>query len=268
VVTEWNAMAVAALAEAGAAMGRDDWVEVAIEVAEFLLTALRQAETGRWLRSWQGGRAGQHLAVAVDYAWLVEAFTRLGEATGTGRWVDEARSVADQLLGLFWDDDEGGLFTTGNDAERLIVRAKDTYDGATPSANSVAANALLRLGALSGQARYTDAASAICGLLEPLMARQPSGFTNLLAAVDLLISGITEVAITGERADLVDAVTGRYLPFAVLAWGTPYRSPLWEGRTGPDEAGKAFVCRDYKCLAPVLEVDALLEELAGAGAGG
>jgi uncharacterized protein YyaL (SSP411 family) len=260
VVTEWNAMAVAALAEAGAALGRDDWVAAAEEVATFLISSLRRAD-GRWLRSWQGGRAGRNLAVAVDYAWLVEGFTRLAEATGSDRWIEEARRTAEELLRLFWDPGEGGLFTTGQDAEKLLVRAKDTYDGATPSANSVAANALMRLGGLTGEAPFADAAVAICRLLEPWMARQPTGFTHLLGAVDLILSGLTEVVVTGQRPDLVGAVQARYLPAAVLAWGRPYPSPLWEGRTGPDTADKAFVCRDYACLAPVSEVDALLAEL-------
>jgi uncharacterized protein YyaL (SSP411 family) len=264
VVTEWNAMAVAALAEAGAACGRTDWTEAAGEVAGFLLGSLR-SPSGRWLRAWQGGRAGRNLAVAVDHAWLVEAFTRLAEATGRAAWVEQARSAADDLLRLFWDDEEGGLFTTGSDAERLIVRAKDTYDGATPSANSVAAVALARLGALTGEERYTGAAGAICGLLEPMMARHPLACTNLLTAADLLIGGITEVAVTGGREDLVAAVQSTYLPSTVLAWGEPYLSPLWDGRAGPDASGLAFVCRNYACLAPVDERHSLLEELAGAG---
>jgi uncharacterized protein YyaL (SSP411 family) len=264
VVTEWNAMAVAALAEAGAAMDRPDWVTAAAEVAEFLLSALRRPD-GRWLRAWQGGRAGRHLAYAVDYAWLVEAFTRMAEATGQARWVAEARQAADELLRLFWDSEEGGFFTGGNDAEQLLVRSKDTYDGATPSANSVAAVALLRLGALTGEDRYAAAGAEVVAMVAPLVARYPTGFTNFLAAVDQLISGPTEVAVTGPREDLVAAVASRYLPRAVLAWGEPYPSPLWEGRTTPQTAGKAFVCRNYTCGAPVEDVDSLLEELAAAG---
>jgi uncharacterized protein len=263
VVTEWNALAVAALAEAGAALGRSEWVGAAEEIAAFLLRALRRQGDGRWLRSWQGGRPGRNLAVAVDYAWLVEAFTGLAEATGAAVWISEARAVADNLLALFWDGTDGALFTTGHDAEVLIARAKDTYDGATPSANSVAAIGLLRLGALTGEDRYTEAATDICRLLEPLMARQPIAFTNLLVAAGLIAGGVTEVAVTGERADLVAAVHRAYHPSAVLAWGEPYPSPLWEGRVGPEEAGKAFVCRNYACRAPIVEPTALVDELTG-----
>ncbi|HEX3426550.1 MAG TPA: thioredoxin domain-containing protein [Acidimicrobiales bacterium] len=263
VVTEWNAMAVAALAEAGAAFGRPDWVGAGREVAEFLVAALRRPD-GRWLRAWQGGRAGRHLAYAIDYAWLVEALTRLGEATGEARWVAEAMAAADDLLRLFGDAAEGGFFTAGSDAEKLLVRSKDTYDGATPSANSVAAVALLRLAALTGAERYRDAAATVISMMATPLERQPLACTQLLAAVDLMISGTTEVAVTGARPDLVAAVAARYLPNAVIAWGEPYDSPLWEGRTSQATADKAFVCRNYTCSAPADDVAGLLERLAAA----
>jgi uncharacterized protein YyaL (SSP411 family) len=258
VLTEWNAMAAAALATAGAALGEARYLAAAQEVGEFLLRSLRDGR-GRWLRSWQGGRA-RHLAYAVDHAWLVEAFTRLGESTGQAVWIAEARSAADDLLRLFWDQEGGGLFTTGDDAERLIVRSKDLYDGATPSANSVAAVALLRLGTLTGVERYTDAGSAVLSMMAPLLARHPMAFTNFLAAADLVVSGPTEVAVVGPRRDLVSAVHSRYLPNTVLAWGERYDSPLWEGRRD----GFAYVCRDYACQAPAGEVATLLSQLGAA----
>ena len=93
-------------------------------------------------------RAG---ASPADYAWVVDCCTRLGELTGRARWTDRAADAADSMLDLFWDDGVGGLFTTGHDAEALIVRPKDILDGAVPSANAVAAGALLRLGALTGE---------------------------------------------------------------------------------------------------------------------
>jgi hypothetical protein len=255
VLTEWNAMFVAALAEAGAAMGRDDWLKDAGATADFLLDALRDP-TGRWLRSWQGGRARQR-AFAVDYAWLVDAFTRLAEANGAARWIAHARDAADSLLDLFWDDERGGLFTTGNDAETLIVRQKDLHDGATPSANSVAAVALVRLGALTGVARYTEAADGILAFEQELITHHPTAVTYALAAVDLRVAGVTEIVVTGERADLVAAVHGRYLPNAVLAWGEPYASPLWDDRP----PGAAYVCEGYSCKAPAPDVATLVSQL-------
>ena len=256
VLTEWNAMFVSALAEAGAAFGRRDWLTTAENSADFLLANLCRAG-GRWMRSWQRDSGARHLAYAVDYAWLVDAFTRLGEASGHARWMTHACRAADALLSLFADPDGAGFFTTGHDAERLIVRQKDLYDGATPSANSVAAAALLRLAALTGEQRYADAARSLLQLLVDPMIRHPGAFTGLIAAADLVVTGITEIAVMGRRPDLVGAVHELYLPHAVLAWGEPYESPLWEGR----QEGLGYVCRDFTCRAPVSEVSDLVAQL-------
>ncbi len=256
VVTEWNAMFAATMAEAGAALGHDVWVDAAVRTAEFLLERLRRPD-GRWLRAWHSEVGARHLAYAVDHAHLIDAFTRLAEATGVARWIDEARTTADAMLELFWDDDEGGLFTTGSDAEALLVRSKDVYDGATPSANSVAALALARLGAITGHQPYTDAAHAVLRLLHGHLAHQPTAVTLAVATADLVVSGTTEIVVSGERPDLVDAVHGRYLPNAVLAWGEPFASPLWEGRDRP----AAYVCRAFVCGMPASSVDELVEQL-------
>ncbi|MBA3654766.1 MAG: thioredoxin domain-containing protein [Actinobacteria bacterium] len=255
VLTEWNAMMLSALCEAAAATGRDDWRRAAVEIGEFLLHELRDGN-GRWLRSWHGGRAKQP-AFATDYAWLVDAFTRLGELTGQARWMAEARRAADGLLELFWDGERGAVFTTGEDSERLIVRSKDLFDGATPSANSVAAVALTRLGALAGEERYTAAARGILALLYEPIAHHPTTFTHALAAVDLLVAGVDEVAVVGDRPDLVEAVQRAFHPNVVLAWGEPFDSPLWQDR----KDGLAYVCRHYTCRAPARTVDELLAQL-------
>ncbi|CAN5636087.1 thioredoxin domain-containing protein [soil metagenome] len=259
VLTEWNALMLATLAEAGAATGNRLWIDAAVANAEFLLTHLRTPE-GRWLRSWQDdGATGQarHLALSVDHAALLDGFVRLAEATGQARWIQAARSVADDLLTLFWDPEEGGLFTTGHDAERLVVRSKDLLDGATPAANGLAAVGLLRLGALTGEARYEERGAQIVALLAPVAARHPGAFAHLLGAADLLVHGVQEVVAVGDVAPLVLAVQTRFLPGAVLAWGEPYPSPLWEGR----RAGWAYVCEHFTCRAPVDTAEALIDQL-------
>jgi hypothetical protein len=283
VLTEWNAMAVAALAEAGAALQRPEWVAAAVATGDFLLGHLRGPD-GRWLRSWQfGGGAGsnagaastnagaastnasggqaRHLAYASDYAWLVEAFTRLAEATGDARWIAQAATVADALVDLFLDVTSDTFNLTGRDAEALIARTVDVQDGALPSANSVATAALLRLGALTGEDRYTLAAEGVLAALGDAMSRVPLAFTGLVAAAEVARGGLQEVVVTGERPDLVHAVAARYLPGTVLAWGEPWSSPIWEGRTGADQAGRAFVCRNYACQAPTADVEVLATQL-------
>ncbi len=256
VLAEWNAQWIAALAEAGTALDRPDWVDAAVGTAEFLLAELRR-DDGRWLRAWQADSGAKHLAFAGDHAGLVDAFTRLAEATGEARWLTHARSAAGAMVELFWDDDHGGLFTTGTDGERLVTRDKDLQDGAQPSANSTACLALLRLGALTGDDGYRTRAEAILRLTGRLAGEAPTGFGVLLAALDLHHSGSTEIVIAGGRPDLVAAVHRRYLPNAVLAWGERFDSPLWEGR----EDGRAYVCQHYACQLPADDVDTLLAQL-------
>jgi uncharacterized protein len=256
VLTEWNALMLDALSGAAAATQRADWLEAAVANGEFLLQHLRR-EDGRWLRSWQRDGGARHLAFAADYGALVGAFVSLAQATGQRRWIDAAVATADAMLDLFWDPAEGGLFTTGSDGEALVTRAKDLLDNATPAANSLAALGLLRLAALTGDQRYREHAERVLALLGPLAGSHPLAFPELLSAVDFHQSGSTEIAVVGDRSDLVAAAQARYLPNAVLAWGEPYPSPLWEGRRD----GFAYVCRDYACLAPVDTVEALEAQL-------
>jgi len=258
VLTEWNALMCATLAEAGAATANRAWVDAAASAGEFLLTNLRRAD-GRWLRSWQAGDGGRarHLAYAADYAALVDAFTRLAEATGQAQWMESARATADALIELFWDEEDGGFFTTGRDGERLVAHSKDLLDNATPSANSTAALALLRLAALTGVDEYRQTAGGVISLLGAVAAQHPMAVPHLLAAVALWHAGATEIAVVGEATELVQTVHTRFLPNAVLAWGEPYASPLWESR----EPGHAYVCRDFACQAPVTSPDALAAQL-------
>jgi uncharacterized protein len=261
VLTEWNAMYASALAEAAGATGIPAWREAAVTIGEFLCTHLLR-DDGRWLRSWQPDGGARHLAYAADYAWLIDSFTRLGELTGEARWTDRAVVTADALLTLFSDHEHGGFFTTGHDAEALIVRTKEVFDGATPSANAVAALSLARLGALTGIDRFTGAARAVVEMFGDLLTRHPTAFAHTVLTADLLVRGLTEVVITGDRPDLLAVVRTRWLPGAVLAWGEPTSSPLWQGRDGQ----RAYVCRNYACRLPAAEAETLASQLSGSGA--
>jgi uncharacterized protein YyaL (SSP411 family) len=255
VITEWNAMMCSTLAEAAAATGRPEWAEAAGQIATFLLEHLRR-EDGRVLRSWCRGRADLP-GYAADYAWLVDCCTRLGELTGNSKWTTEAVAIAHELLRLFADEERGFLYTTGKDMETLLVRPRDAHDGVTPAAGSVAAVALTRLGALSGNDELTAAAERIVRAATSELKAAPSGFPELLAAVDMLAQGSVEIVVTGRRDDMVRAVRQRFLPRAVLAWGS---GPLLAGREGD----LGYVCRLGVCLAPVDSVEALLAAVSEA----
>jgi len=257
VLTEWNGLMLATLSEAAMAVGREDWLNAARSNADFLCRTLRR-DDGRWLRSWQADAGAHTLGYAADHAAMVDGLTRLGEASGEARWTEMAVSTADMLLDRFLDVDHGGFHSTGHDAEALVRRPKNLMDNAQPSANSLAAVALLRLGALVGDARYNEAAEGVLRLLGEQVGAHPTAFGHLLGAVDLFHTGITEVVVTGDRPDLVVAAADTWRPNVVLAWGEPFGGPMWEGRDGD----RAWVCRNFACKAPVDTPDALRAALA------
>ncbi|MHB8328488.1 MAG: thioredoxin domain-containing protein, partial [Acidimicrobiales bacterium] len=254
VLTEWNAMFCAALAEAATATGRADWASAAVSTARFLLDNLR-GDGGRWMRSWQGGRT-RHLAYAADHAWLVDCLTRVGELTGQPAWLDEAAGVAAELLRLFGSGD-GPLYTTGVDADALVVRPVEITDGATPSATSVAGAAMVRLGALRGDEAMGRAGESLLGALASVAREHALAVANVVAGAGLAGGGLTEVVVAGHRPDLLEVVRARYEPTAVVAWGERTGSALWEGR----EDGLAYVCRNYTCTAPCGTVEELAARL-------
>jgi uncharacterized protein YyaL (SSP411 family) len=256
VLTEWNALMLASLAEAAAATGREDWARAAVMTAGFLCGELRR-DDGRWRRAWQEGTGARHRAYAHDYAALIDAFTRVYELTGQARWLAEATSTADGLVELFWDADGASLWTTGSDAEALLTRPRDLQDNATPSAQSVAALALLRLAPLVDRPDLTDIARQILALLGPVASQHPQAFGNLLLAVEPA-AGLDEVVVCGDRPDLVEAVRARWHPTSVLSWGDRLEGPLWEGR----EDGRAYVCRHYTCGLPATTPEGLEGQLA------
>jgi uncharacterized protein YyaL (SSP411 family) len=218
---------------------------------------------GRWLRTWHRDATPKHLAMAADLANLVDAFARLYELSGVARWVTLAREAADQLIAHHWDAAEGGLFTTPDDGERLIVRQKDLIDNATPSANSVAAVALQRLAALTGDTRYAEHADAIFKLLARIVVSAPTAFPHLLCGLHLRHVGATEVAVTGKRGDLVRFLQSQWLPTMVLAWGEQFDTPLFVDR----QPGLAYVCRQYACQAPASTREELVASLRTALSG-
>jgi uncharacterized protein YyaL (SSP411 family) len=119
--------------------------------------------------------------------------------------------------------------------------------------------ALYRLAALTGETRYSNHADRILQLLARVVPQAPTAFGHLLAALAMRLHGLGEVAIVGDRSDLVAEVQRRFLPCGVLAWGEPYDSPLWHNRS----EGLAYVCRDYACLAPASTVEELADRLSG-----
>ncbi len=260
-LTSWNALMLAALAEAGAVLGRDDYLGAARECAEFVLGSLRDEE--RLLRTYKDGRA--HLnAYLEDHAFLLEALLTLYEASLEQRWFERAQELAETLIARFGDPEHGGFFSTSDDHETLIVRRKEVGDHPIPSGNSSAAMGLLRLAVLTGERRYEEQAEGVFRLFAKSAARHPEAFAHLLRALDFHLSPTKEVALVGDDlTELAAVVRSQFRPHLVLAGGpegtaTP---PLLQERTTGDGKPAAYVCEHFSCQQPVTESGALADLL-------
>src|SRR5918993_2581883 len=236
-LTSWNALTIAALADAGAVLERDDYLEAARAAADFVLRELRDSGR-RLLRTWKDG-TGRLNAYLEDHAFLLEALLSLYEATFEPRWFGEARALADTMIERFGDDEQGGFFETSSDHEQLVARRKDLEDHPIPAGNSSAAYGLLRLSALTGEHRYAERAESVLQLLHELATKHPQAFGHLLQALDFRLARVREVALVGpELGSLERVVRDEFRPHLVLAGGEPDGVPLLAGRE-PDARDRA-----------------------------
>jgi uncharacterized protein YyaL (SSP411 family) len=273
VLAGWNGLAIAALAEGAVALGAagdDERAEryrtAATGAARTCVAGLIDAK-GRLWRSWKDGRATGS-GVLEDYACLAEGLLALYETTFDERWFRVARSLADAILERFADP-AGGFFDTASDHEALITRPKDLQDNAVPSGSSMAVTVLLRLAALTGNARYGDAAESALRLVVDVAPKHPTFFGQWLVALDLAIADIDEIAIVGdpglsETIDLLTVVRSGFRPHQVVALSANPSSSsieLLADRVRIDGHSAAYVCFEFACLLPVTAPAALRAQL-------
>ncbi|MEX2621766.1 MAG: thioredoxin domain-containing protein [Egibacteraceae bacterium] len=274
VLTSWNALALGALAETGAVLGRGDYVEAARACAGFLRDEARRG--ARLQHSWKDGHGASVPAFLEDVAYLAQALLVLYEADPDPEWFAWARRLAADADARFADGDTGTYFSTAEDAEQLLTRPKDLWDNATPTGSSVMADVHLRLGALTADPDHVEQAQRTIAVLGARATQAPTGFGELLRAAERLIAGPEEVAIVGdpatEDAEALLAVYRRtWRPGTVLAVGQAdgdaHPVPLLHDRPRVDGRATAYVCRNFACERPVTEPDELARLLAGAPEG-
>jgi uncharacterized protein len=265
----WNGLMLTAFAEAANILGRDDYREVAVRNAEFITTQLTR--DGRLLRTYKAGQAKLN-GYLEDYAYVIEGLLAVYEATFELKFFTQARELADTMIAKFWDEQDGGFYFTSSDHEELITRTKDYFDNATPSGNSVAATALLKLGLLTQEQEYSHHSATILRALRPAMSRYPSAFGYMLSALDFYLSEPKEIAIVGkldshEVRSFTEEVYSRYLPNKVVAACEPAdeqaasQIKLLVGRSAIEGKATAYVCRNYTCLEPATMVEELAARL-------
>jgi uncharacterized protein len=271
VIVSWNGLAIRAFAEAGAALGRPDYVVVARDAADFIWTALRH--DGRLLHSTIAGAATGNATgnsgFLDDHAALGNACLSLHAATLDPRWFEAAAWLADQVLEQFWDADAGLIYDTADDAEQLILRPRDPTDNATPSGPSLAAELLARMGRLVGDTRQLEVARRIVDTEGDALLRFGSAFGRMLSVLHRLDSPPVEIAIVGgddeDTKALIQAAHARLHPnliiTGVLDGSQAPRTPLLEGRSRIDGRPAAYVCSGYSCRLPVTTPEDLRREV-------
>jgi len=273
VLTGWNGLALSALAEAGAALGRQDLLTAARRLARFLRDHLHRH--GRLYRAWRDGDS-RALGVLEDYGALAEGLALLYEATGEREWLNWAVELAEGASKLFWDGDKGLFYDTGSDHEQLIARPRDVTDGAVPSGTSLIATALLRLAVHTGREDlHRRGIQAIAGLVG-LMERIPLAMGQALVALDLGLGPVTTVVIVGPKgrqdtAALLDEARSHLRPRTLAVQVEPHSPtdslPLLMGREMRQGRATAYVCRASACLEPTTDPATLRRLLQPSTAG-
>ncbi|HLA40121.1 MAG TPA: thioredoxin domain-containing protein, partial [Candidatus Glassbacteria bacterium] len=265
VLTDWNALMLAALAQGGLLLGDETYLKAARACADFILTRMADGR-GRLLHRWAGGEAGIE-GNLDDYAFTVWGLLDLYEADFDPAWLEAAVRLQQAAIDHFWDGNGAGAFYfTADDGEELIGRQKDLYDGALPSGNSVAAANLLRLARITGNAGWEAKADSVGRAFAGTIAQAPSAFARYLCALDFALGPTFEVVVAagddsksalemartlqkpfvpGKVMLLKDAANGRRL--AELARFTRELVSI-EGRA------TAYVCRDYACALPTTDI--------------
>ncbi|MDF2715437.1 MAG: six-hairpin glycosidase-like family protein [Paenibacillus sp.] len=224
ILTAWNGLMIAALAKGAKVLGNPAYAEAAAKAEAFLWSELRR-EDGRLLARYRDGEAA-FFGYVDDYAYTIWGLIELYEATFEPAYLQKAAGLARDMIKLFWDDEKGGLFFYGHDAEQLLTRMKEIYDGAMPSGNSVAAYNLQRLSKYVYDAQIAQKADELLQAFAGAAERYPNGHAMLLTALDFAVSSPMEIVIAGdpgksETKRMLESVRRRFLPSALAPTDDP-----------------------------------------------
>jgi uncharacterized protein YyaL (SSP411 family) len=272
ILTDWNGLMIAALAKGGQALNEPRYADAAARAADFLLKNLRHPD-GRFLHRFRGGEAAIP-GYLDDYAFLIWGLLELYQATFEVSHLREAVMLTDEMLKIFWDEKNGGLFFTGEDAEEGLARAKEVYDGAIPSGNSAALLNLVRLGRMTSNEEFEKKAEALMWAFGGQITRSPTAFAQFLVGVDFALGPTKEIVIVGgldqeETKTMLAAIHERFLPRQILILRPNDESrevveqlaPFVKGQNSIGGKTTAYVCENYACKLPTTEIDEMISQI-------
>ncbi len=266
IITSWNGLMITALAHGASVLGDSRYLDSASCCADFIWS--QQWSSGKLLRVYKDGQSKIN-GCLDDYAYFLEGLVTLYEASLESKWIERARELADGMITEFWDEGEGGFFLSGRSGEALVAQLKNPADEALPSANAVAALALVALGRLTGDESYIRKTEATLKSFRGMMERGPAGYTGLLSAMSALNLPAVEVVFTGPKDhpsfdEMWKVLHTDYRPNKIIVWNenetTGDLLPLAQGKTAEKGEPTVYLCQKNTCHAPV-QTGAALDKL-------
>ncbi|MFZ5644806.1 MAG: thioredoxin domain-containing protein [Bacillota bacterium] len=274
ILTSWNGLMVASLARSAAVTGDRRHLGAAERALDFIWHSLRR-DDGRLLARYREGEAA-YPGYLEDYAFLQWGLLELFEVTFKPEHLKKALLLLEQMKDLFWDDEKGGFFFYGSDAEELIARPKEVYDGAMPSGNSVAALNILRLARITGRDDLQKMAERQFKAFAGAVSDYPRAHTFFITALHSYHTPPREVVIAGREGSegvrsMVEAVHREFLPDTVVAFrpengGPPEIEelvPFTRGRGAVDGMPAAYICENFSCHEPTTDVEKMMSIIRG-----
>jgi uncharacterized protein YyaL (SSP411 family) len=267
IITAWNGLMISSMAYGGAVLQEEKYIRAAERAATFILANLHKR--GRLMRYYRDGRAVE-LAFLDDYAFTIMGLLDLYGASFEAKWLIEAKTLTEEMIKLFSDNEQGGFFLTGRDGEKLIARIKPNSDGVIPSGNSTAAYALLKLGRLTMNQYFTEQGVKVLESFSQQLKQSPAYSSEMLTALNFWLGPTQEIVIAGS-ADAMDTkqmlklIRNKFLPNAVVLFHEQDNTdsdiygtiPFIKNQAAIDGKATAYVCENYVCNQPVNKIDDL-----------
>ncbi len=271
ILTDWNGLMIVAFSQTGNILEKPEYIDAAKRAVNFILTKMRNSQ-GRLLHRFRDDEAAVP-AFLDDYAFLLWGLLELYEATFETHYLKSALEIYQEMHNHFWDETKGGFYFTADDAEQLLVRKKNIYDGAIPSGNSVAMLVLLRLSGLTAKPEFEERAAKISKAFSTQILQMVSAYSQMMIAVDYAVGPSFEIVIVGrfETADtqmMLKTLRSRFNPNQVIIFiSEKQKEPILElapftfAYSTIEGKATAYVCVNHICQLPTTEIKQMLKFL-------
>jgi uncharacterized protein YyaL (SSP411 family) len=270
ILTDWNGLVISALSKAARVFNKKKYSNAAEMAVKFIEGHLFTKKE-RLLHRYRAGESGIPAQID-DYAFLISGLLELYETVYKVEYLKLALRLQEIQLNHYWDNKNGGFFFTSDDAEKLLIRQKEIYDGAIPSGNSVSLLNLLRLGRITGNSDFEDKAEKLIKAFSVQISKSPTAFSQFLNGVDFAIGPAKEIVVVGninitDTQKMLNLINKKFIPNKVLLLNDPDNPEITElagfTKTQNMVKGKstAYICENYNCKMPINDLDKLEELL-------